>query len=134
MIERAVAQRELHHAIKYGIVGVSNVTLDFAIYALLILLGVWYPIAKSLALFVATANGYTFNRLWTFRAGGHRYTVLTKYVTVQLTCLAVNLVVLAVLIEAVGLGKLTAQAATLPFLALASFLGQRLWTFGGALR
>jgi len=124
------ARRELRRAIKYGVVGVSNVTLDFAIYALLIALGVWYPLAKTVSLVIATANGYTFNRIWTFRAGTHRNDVLVRYVTVQAFCLATNLVLLALLIEWAGLGKITAQAVVLPVIALASFLAQRLWTFG----
>jgi len=133
-LRQARTGREIVHAIKYGIVGVSNVTIDFTLYALLVSLGVWYPLAKTLSLIVATANGYTLNRIWTFRAGEHRNIVLTKYVTVQACCLAANLCLLALLIEVVGLGQVTAQAVALPFVALASFLAQRLWTFGYALR
>jgi putative flippase GtrA len=124
------ARRELRRAVKYGVVGVSNVTIDFAIYAFLVGLGVWYPLAKVVSLVIATANGYTFNRLWTFRAGGHRADVLVRYVTVQALCLAANLTLLALLIEWAGLGKVVAQAVALPVVALASFLAQRLWTFG----
>ena len=133
-VEPEVARRELRHAIKYGVVGISNVSIDFALYALLVSLGVWYPVAKTLSLIVATGNGYTFNRLWTFRAGGHRNVVLTKYVAVQAACLSANLALLALLIEVGGLGQVTAQAVVLPFIALASFLAQRLWTFGYAFR
>lgn len=133
-LDRAVLLRESRHAVKYGIVGVSNVAIDFAVYALLLAIGVWYPAAKVLSFVVATVNGYTFNRLWTFRAGRHRNVILTKYVTVQVTCLGVNLVLLVLLVELAGLDKLVAQAVVLPFIALASFIGQRLWTFGDAFR
>jgi putative flippase GtrA len=130
--DRRHAHRELRHAVKYGIVGVSNVTLDFALYALLVSLGLWYPLAKTTSLVVATANGYTLNRIWTFRAGPHRNIVLTKYVSVQAMCLLGNLVLLVLLIEVAGLHKITAQAIALPFIASFSFLAQRLWTFGDA--
>jgi putative flippase GtrA len=133
-LDRAVLRRESRHAVKYGIVGVSNVAIDFAVYALLLAIGVWYPAAKVLSFVVATVNGYTFNRLWTFRAGAHRATVLTKYVTVQVSGLGVNLVLLVVLVEVAGFGQLVAQGIALPFVALASFLGQRLWTFDYAVR
>jgi putative flippase GtrA len=133
-VDPAAARRELRHVIKYGIVGISNVSIDFALYALLVSVGVWYPLAKTLSLVVATANGYTFNRIWTFRAGGHRNIVLTKYVAVQATCLSINLALLALLIEVGGLGQVIAQAFVLPFVALASFLAQRLWTFDYAFR
>lgn len=133
-VKQADRRRELRHAVKYGIVGVSNVAIDFSLYALLVLVGVWYPLAKTLSLIVATANGYTFNRIWTFRAGGHRKVILTKYVTVQAACLAANLTLLALLVEIAGLNQIAAQAIALPFVALGSFLAQRLWTFGYAFR
>jgi putative flippase GtrA len=131
---RARAHRETRHAIKYGIVGVSNVTIDFALYAVLVSLGLWYPLAKTASLTVATANGYTLNRIWTFRAGRHRNVMLTKYVTVQASCLAGNIALLVPLVEVAGVHKITAQAIALPIIALASFIAQRVWTFGDALR
>ena len=132
-LHRARAHHEVRRAVKYGIVGVANVTLDFALYAVLVSVGVWYPLAKTGSLVVATANGYTFNRLWTFRAGAHRNAFLAKYVTVQLSCLALNLTLLVLLVEVGGLHKILAQAVALPLVAGISFSAQRLWTFRGAL-
>lgn len=119
---------------KYALVGLSNVTIDFVIYAALVWLGLWYPAAKVASFVVATVNGYTLNRLWTFRAGAHRGEVLTKYVTVQISCLGVNLTLLVALVEIAGLHQVIAQAVALPAVALASFTAQRLWTFGDAFR
>lgn len=133
-LARVRSHRELRHMVKYGIVGLTNVTLDFGLYALLVSLGVWYPLAKTGSLVIATANGYTLNRLWTFRAGAHRNIVLTKYVTVVASCLAANLILLALLIEIGGMHQIAAQAVVVPVLALSSFLAQRLWTFGHAVR
>lgn len=126
------ARRELRHAARYGIVGVANITIDFAFYALLVSIGVWYPLAKTISLIIATANGYTLNRLWTFRAGAHRNSVLTKYITVQAGCLLANVGLLVWLVEGVGMGRVAAQALAIPVIALASFAAQRLWTFGYA--
>lgn len=131
---RSRAHRELRRVVKYGLVGMVNVALDFTLYAVLVSLGLWYPIAKTVSLVVATANGYTLNRLWTFRAGAHRNAVLTKYVTVQALCLAANIALLVLLIEGAGLHQITAQAIALPIIALASFAAQRLWTFGDLVR
>jgi putative flippase GtrA len=128
------ARREFRHAAKYGIVGVANVAIDFLLYALLVSGGVWYVAAKALSLIVATANGYTWNRVWTFRAGRHRTTMLSKYVTVQIGCYVVNIAVLTLLVEVVGMGAISAQAVALPFIAGLSFLAQRIWTFGSAMR
>ena len=132
--DRVRLHREFRHAVKYGIVGVINVSLDFALYALLVSLGVWYPLAKAASLIAATANGYTLNRIWTFRAGPHRNLVLTKYVTVQASCLAGNIALLVPLVEIAGLNKVTAQAVVIPIIALSSFIAQRVWTFGAVMR
>jgi putative flippase GtrA len=131
---RVRGHRDVRHAVKYGIVGVANVTLDFVVYAVLVSLGVWYPVAKIASLVLATANGYTFNRIWTFRAGAHRTAFLARYVTVQLSCLAMNLGLLVLLIEGADLNKIVAQAVALPLVAATSFAAQRLWTFRDALR
>jgi putative flippase GtrA len=130
---RPAAALETRRMVKYGIVGVLNVAIDFSLYALLVTIGVWYPLAKTMSLTVATANGYTLNRIWTFRAGPHRHIALAKYAGVQAVSLAANVTVLALLVEIAGLNEIVAQAIALPFIAVLSFLGQRLWTFRDAL-
>ena len=124
-----LTHRESRHAVKYGIVGVTNVTIDFLLYALLLSLGVWYVLAKTVSLIIVTLNGYTFNRLWTFRTGDHRHSTLARYVAVQATGLAMNVALLTFFIELVGLDPLVAQAFAVPFVAAYSFLSNRLWTF-----
>lgn len=129
-----VARVEGGRAAKYAIVGVVNVAIDFALYALLVTVGVWYPIAKAVSLTVATANGYTWNRRWTFRAGPHQHPMLARYVTVQAICYVGNVALLAVLIELLDRSEVIAQAISLPLIAGLSFLLQRLWTFRGLAR
>ena len=131
--QRAVAvatHRESRHAVKYAIVGVANVAIDLAIYTALVHLGLWYVVAKVVSLCASTANGYTFNRIWTFRAGDHEHMKLARYVTVQGTGLLLNLVLLTFLVEVIGVGEITAAALAVPFVAAYCFLGNRLWTFG----
>jgi putative flippase GtrA len=129
-----VARVEGGRAAKYAVVGVANVAIDFALYAVLVTVGVWYPIAKAVSLMVATANGYTWNRLWTFRAGPHQYPMLARYATVQTICYVGNVAMLAVLIELLDRSAIFAQAIALPLIAGLSFLLQRLWTFRGLTR
>ena len=130
---RPAAALETRRMVKYAMVGVLNVAIDFTLYALLVTIGVWYPLAKTMSLVVATANGYTINRMWTFRAGPYRHITLAKYASVQAVALAANVTVLALLVEIAGLDEIVAQAIALPFIAVLSFLGQRLWTFRDAL-
>lgn len=127
---RLVGHTESRRVVKYGLVGIVNVTIDFALYALLVSTGVWYVAAKILSLAVATINGYTWNRLWTFRAGRHRHETLVKYISVQGACLVLNLALLSLLVEVLGRDAIGAQLIALPLVAGASFLANRLWTFG----
>lgn len=120
---------ESRRVVKYGIVGVVNVAIDFLLYATLVWLGVWYVAAKTLSLVAATLNGYTFNRRWTFRAGPHQHLLLGKYVAVQAVCLVTNLALLTLLVEGLDQHAIAAQAIALPFVAALSFLANRLWTF-----
>ena len=122
--------RESRHAVKYAAVGVVNVVLDLAVFALLVHLGVWYVAAKVLSVGVAMINGYTFNRIWTFRAGGHATTKLARYVAVQGSGLLLNLALLTSLVEVAGLRPVPAAALVVPVVAVYCFLGNRLWTFG----
>ena len=122
--------RESRHAVKYAVVGVANVILDMAVFVLLLQLGVWYVAAKALSVSAAMINGYTFNRRWTFRAGGHGNMKLLRYVTVQGTGLLLNLAMLTTLVEVVGLGPVPAAVLAVPLVAAYCFLGNRLWTFG----
>jgi putative flippase GtrA len=126
-----IARLEASRAAKYAVVGVVNVAIDFALYALLVTLGVWYPIAKAISLTIATVNGYTWNRLWTFRAGAHRHPMLAKYVTVQAFCYLGNVALLAILIELLDRSEIVAQAIAIPIISALSFMSQRLWTFRG---
>jgi putative flippase GtrA len=134
LLRGPTARREFRQAVKYGIVGLVNVAIDFAAYALLVSFGVWYIAAKAVSLLLATVNGYTWNRRWTFRAGRHSNSTLTRYTAVQLSCYAINVAALALLVEVLGMGAISAQAIVVPFIAGLSFLAQRLWTFGTALR
>jgi putative flippase GtrA len=130
LAHRVIPYVEGRRAIKYGLVGVTNVAIDFSLYALLVSAGLFYPLAKTLSLIAATINGYTWNRAWTFRAGRHRNETLAKYVGVQAGCLVANVALLALLVEVAGTGAVTAQVIAFPVVAGVSFIGNRLWTFG----
>src|ERR1700684_3956891 len=54
--------------VKFGIVGVSNTLLAFAVYTVLLkVFGVWYIAASGIGFAVGAVNGFLLNRRWTFR-------------------------------------------------------------------
>lgn len=120
--------------VKFVLVGGMTTVINFLIYGILLLgFDVHYLPAATIAFIVATLNSYTFNRRWTFRAGAHRNSRLVKFAIVQLFGLAINLAVLAFLVEHVGFEdhKLLAQVISNGFVVLSNYTGNKFWTFRG---
>ncbi len=118
--------------LKFATVGGFNALISLATYALLLLAGVWYVVATILAYAIAMLVGYTLNRRWTFRAGAFQASTLVKYLCVQLAGLGMNVGLLVLFVELVGVAEFPAQLLTLPAVASFSFLASRRWVFRAA--
>lgn len=127
----ALIARDKHarQFVKFVLVGLLTTAINFAVYAVLVFLGVHYLAAAVFAFAVATLNSYTWNRIWTFRAGAHQNRRFAKFTTVQLVGLSVNLAVLALLVEHFGIGALVAQLLANGCVVVTNFAGNKLWTF-----
>ena len=119
--------------IKYGIVGASNTVLTFAIYTVLVEVGVQYLIALILGYLAGSLNSYLLNRHWTFRAGHLAHTsVGPRFAIVQVAAILANLGLLYLLVHHLGIHKILAQAIlTVPVLAVTFFVN-RAWSFAAA--
>ena len=115
--------------VRFGIVGVTNTALSWSLFAIATGLGVWYPAASAGAFAVGAINGYTLNRVWTFRAGAFRVSRLFRYVVVQAIGLGANVLLLVALVEGAGLHRLIAQLVSLGFVSLLTFGLNRRWAF-----
>lgn len=116
--------------IKFALVGASNTVLTLGTYALLIEAGVFYVLAGVAGWTVGLINGYTWNRIWTFRAGGHQHELLAKYSAVAFLGLTLNSLLLLLTVDVLGASKLIGQVVVLPIVMLSSFAANRFWTFG----
>jgi putative flippase GtrA len=116
--------------LKFGIVGVSNTLLTFAIYGLLLkVFGVWYLAASAVGFVAGATNGFLLNRRWTF--SGHVGDALTpvRWATVQGCGLAVNEGLLYLFVHDARLDKLLAQAFATAVVTITTFFANRAWTF-----
>ncbi len=115
--------------VKFGIVGVSNTLLFFAVYTLLLKLGVWYLAASGIGFIVGAVNGFLLNRRWTF--AGHVGDALTpvRWTVVQGCGLLLNLALVAACVEVLGLDKFIGQAIAIVVVVVVTFLANRAWTF-----
>jgi putative flippase GtrA len=115
---------------KFGIVGVSNTLLTFAVYTLLLkVLGVWYLAASAIGFGVGAVNGFLLNRRWTFR--GHVGDSLTplRWTIVQGCGLGLNEGLLYLLVHDARLDKLLGQALATAVVTVCTFTLNRAWTF-----
>jgi putative flippase GtrA len=116
--------------VKFGIVGVSNTLLTFAVYTLLLkVFGVWYLAASAIGFAVGAVNGFLLNRAWTFK--GHQGDALTpvRWCVVQGCGLALDEGLLYMFVSDAGLDKLVAQAFATVIVVVLTFFANRSWTF-----
>lgn len=127
---RGLSAPVLVQFVKFGIVGISNTLLTFAVYTLLLKgFGVWYLAASAIGFVVGAVNGFLWNRRWTFR--GHVGDALTpvRWGIVQGCGLALNLGLLYLFVHDAGLDKLLSQAFATAVVTVLTFLANRAWTF-----
>jgi putative flippase GtrA len=116
--------------VKFGIVGVSNTLLFFAVYTLLLkVFGVWYLAASGIGFAVGAVNGFLLNRAWTFKE--HQGDALTpvRWCVVQGCGLALNEALLYLCVDGVGLDKVIGQAIAIVIVVVITFFANRAWTF-----
>ncbi len=116
--------------VKFGIVGVSNTLLSFAIYTVLLKgFGVWYIAASAIGFVVGAVNGFLLNRKWTF--AGHVGDSLTpvRWGVVQSCGLGLNLGLLYLAVDAAGIDELVGQAFATVIVTVITFFVNRAWTF-----
>jgi putative flippase GtrA len=116
--------------VKFGIVGVANTLLTFAVYTLLLkVFGVWYLAASAIGFVVGTINSFLLNRRWTFRDHvGDAYTPV-RWTVVQCCGLGINEGLLYVFVHQAQLDKLLAQAFATAVVTVSTFFANRAWTF-----
>ncbi len=116
--------------IKFGIVGVSNTLIAFAVYTVLLkVFGVWYLAASAIGFILGAINGFLLNRRWTF--SGHVGDALTpvRWGVVQGCGLAVNEGLLYLFVHDARLDELVGQVCATIIVTVATFFVNRAWTF-----
>ncbi len=115
---------------KFGIVGVSNTVLSFAVYALLLkVFGLWYVAASAIAFAVGAVNGFLLNRRWTFKEHVGDALTPVRWAVVQSCGLALNLGLVYVFVDDLSLDKLIGQACATAIVTVLAFFANRAWTF-----
>ena len=84
--------------LKYIVVGLSTVLIDFLIYKFLIKFIVIY-LAKTISFLSGTFFSYQLNRTWTFKSGKKTLSQFIKYLIIHITSLVLNVFINSLLLN-----------------------------------
>jgi putative flippase GtrA len=118
--------------LRFCCVGASGYLINLSVFRLL---DAWMPylVAFALAFAVSAGSNFVWNRLWTFsHVTGRPHHQFARFLVVSLGALMLDLALLALLVESVGLAKLPAAAVAIVIVTPLSFLGNKLWSFAQA--
>jgi putative flippase GtrA len=116
--------------VKFGIVGVSNTLIAFAVYTVLLKgFGVWYILASGIGFVVGAVNGFLLNRRWTFREHVGDALTPVRWGIVQSCGLGLNLALVYLFVHDVGMDKLVGQIPATAIVVVLTFAANRAWTF-----
>jgi putative flippase GtrA len=116
--------------LKFGIVGVSNTLIAFAVYTILLkVFGVWYVAASGIGFAVGAVNGFLLNRRWTFREHVGDALTPVRWGIVQSCGLVCNLGLVYLFVDGLGFDKLVGQIPATAIVTVLTFIANRAWTF-----
>ena len=117
--------------IRFIIVGIVSNLLLYLLFLMLTALGLGHKSAMTLLYLVGVAQTFVLNKHWTFEFHAPIRSSLGRYLTVYASGYLVNLSLLAIFVDNLGLPHALVQGVTIPLLALGLFWAQRYWVFTG---
>jgi len=121
---------ELKRMAKYGLVGVMNTGVDFAVFCALVYgAGLASIGAQVISYGAGLANSYFWNRWWTFRSANRRQAgEVAKFIFVNACSFGAATAVLLAM-EQMGAGAAVAKAFSVVVALVVNYFGYRLWVF-----
>lgn len=116
-------------SIKFIIVGLTSNLVLFLVYLLLTNVGLGHKAAMTTLFLVGLAQTFFFNKYWTFSHRNAFGQSLWRYLIIYGIGYLLNLITLAVLVDAMGCPHALVQGAAIPILAVGLFLAQKYWVF-----
>lgn len=115
--------------IKYTLIGLVGVSIDFILFTLLVeLTPINFLIANFIAISIAISNNFLLNTFFNFKKTNQLFKRFIIFYFVGFLGLLVSQLLLGTLVG-LGLGELIAKALTLPFILLFQFILNRKFSF-----
>ena len=129
-----MAIREWKRLFKYGIVGLLNTFVDFAVFSALVYgLSAEAIVAQPVSYLCGFANSYIWNRKWTFRSGKRAdVRELIRFGVVNAVSFGLATVALMAVVSGLGWNALIGKAASIVVSLAVNYIGSRMWVFRGA--
>lgn len=120
----------MDQSIKFIIVGVLNTIVGFIVYAVYIhFIQDNYLHALISSHVIGVMHSYLWNNKWTFQQKKYNTISVIKFISVYVITFFVNLFLLTLLVDTIGMNKLIAQAIALFLTTVVSFFGHKYWSF-----
>lgn len=126
----SVALERAAQPARFLAVGAAGYVVNVATFAALVAAGVKYVFASVVSYVVSNVLMYLGNRYFTFRLGHEGFwSAYARYLLVGLVVVAMNVTVLTVLVEGLGIDETLAQALSLLIVMPPAFVMFKRWTF-----
>jgi putative flippase GtrA len=122
--------------VKFCVVGGSGYVVNLLVFTLAFELGnLHHLVAATIAFAVAVTNNFWWNRHWTFAAReGHAGFQAARFLTVSVGAFVFAAAVLELLVSAVGVPEIAAQAISIVAATPLNFVGNKMWSFSAGMR
>lgn len=133
-IKQSISGALIRQFFKFGIVGLFNTVIAYVFYAGLVLLGIHYLIANSVAFVIGVLNAFYWSNKFVFKKSADEQrdmwiTLAKTFVSYGSTGLVLNSILLYTLVDCVALNDLVAQLVCLSVTVPLNFLLNKFWAY-----
>lgn len=117
--------------VRFGLAGGVNTLLTFSAFALMVGLGIAYPLANLVAWFLGIIFSYILNLIFVFNQRRQRPSSrqFLLFASLYVVNFVISTSMLMVLVEFFGFGPLWAQCLVMPLVILLNYLASRYLVF-----
>ena len=129
-LKELIKNNDLIKLIRFSIVGVGNTLVNWSIFIILNVFGVYYIISNIIAYIIATINSYIWNSLWVFKYGqGLDINTSVKFFILNLVGLTANTTIMYILVDILNLNKFMALVLASVVVVIMNYTINKLWVF-----
>lgn len=129
-LKELIKNNDLIKLIRFSIVGVGNTLVNWSIFIILNVFGVYYIISNIIAYIIATVNSYIWNSSWVFKYGqGLNINTSVKFFILNLVGLTVNTTIMYILVDILNFNKFIALVIASVLVVIMNYTINKLWVF-----